>query len=133
MKSFARFIRSLVSSRLGLILLAMHFIIVTFEFARKIPEYNDTSWTEFQKMGWDYSLIAARGFHWHYESVMLKIITVLDLPAILVGSLVSDVFFTGLYSKLTADTASWIDAGILLFFTSRIQQRSATGCELKNT
>jgi|SRR5687768_12345205 len=113
MKAVITFLRHVASSKVGQFLVVVHLLFIVYEFAQKPgATYADTpcavEWSSA-------SFIAGRNYHWHYESTPLKIVSLLDFPALLVGGLVS-----GLFSPLNlcAFTASWIDASLALTFAS---------------
>ena len=96
----------------------VHLCLGIFDFARKPVEGGagggcmpQAAWH------WDYVLIAGRPFHWHYESVPLKIVSVLDLPAIFVSTWLYAPI-DKLYPQLCVETVSWIYAGLLLVCAS---------------
>jgi integral membrane sensor domain MASE1 len=98
---------------LGQFLVVAHLLFIVYEFAQKpAATYADTPCV----VGWSSaSLIAGRNYHWAYESTPLKIVSLLDLPALFVGGLASRLFSP---LNLCALTASWVEAILALTFAS---------------
>ena len=109
--------KTICGSRLGWLLVAVHFYLVFLAFCPKSAQTGQETWVEFQKEYTDYILIAGRGVHIGIESDFFLTLTSLDAPTLVVGLLVTGLL-TPFYSNLSAVTASWIDAVVLLFFTS---------------
>ena len=113
MKALLRGLRRVASSRFGQFLLAAHLVIIVYEFAQKpASTYSDTPCViEPSSM----AFIAGRGYHWHYESALLKVVSMLDFYAFALGELV-----THLTSPLNlcAFTVSWVEGILILTFAS---------------
>ena len=113
MKALLRFLRRVASSRLGHTLVVAHLVILVSEFAHKpAATYSETPCVPEPSSA---VLIAGRYFHWHYESALLKTVSVLDMPAILLGSLASKLLAP---LRLCDFTASWVDGLLVLAFAS---------------
>jgi phosphate starvation-inducible membrane PsiE len=110
LKSILRFIKRAATNRLGQLLIIIHLILVVYDFARKRPL---SVGCDFKEGEWDFSVIADRIVHFHYESVILKIIFVLDLPALFLSVVFTPLRYF-LYPHICAYSQSWIEAGILL-------------------
>jgi hypothetical protein len=105
--------RRVVSSRLGQFLFVAHLVIIVYEFAQKPgASYGDTPcFLEPSSQ----AFIAGRPYHWTYESDLLKWVTILDLPALLLGELTSNLL---LPLGLCAFSLSWVAAILILTFAS---------------
>jgi hypothetical protein len=116
-KAIQDFVRRVVASRTGLLLAFVHFCLVVYGFAQKQPVElgGDGPFDITRAAG--VSVIAGRAFHWHYESTLLKIIFLLDLPGALLALLMS-LPFALVFSGASTAVQSWIGAVILLIGTS---------------
>ena len=113
MKAVLTFLRRVASSRVGKFLVISHLIFIVYEFAQKpAATYAETPCVVEPGSA---SFIAGRDYHWHYESTSLKIVHVLDLPALVVGGLALELLSP---VKFCAFTASWVYAIFFLTFTS---------------
>ena len=111
MRAPLQLFRRVVSSRVGQFLLVAHLVIVVYEFAQKpVASYSDCVLEPSSA-----AFIAGRDYHWHYESVLLKWISILDLPALVLGGLFSTLL---LPLNLCAFTLSWVGAVLILSFAS---------------
>ena len=85
-----RFLRRVLSSRVGLAITAAHLCLVLFDFSGKSVQdfdpQNCTSVSEWDVTGY---LIAGRFFHFSYESVLHKLTMHADLPALVLASLLT--------------------------------------------
>ena len=117
-ESMWRFLKRVLSSRLGQILAVLHLCLLLFDLSRKyVLDFNPndcTSVSEWHVTGY---LIAGRFFHFSHESVLHMLTTLFDLPAIIASSLFTAPLYY-FYPSICAYTASWIDAFILLAFAS---------------
>lgn len=105
--------RRVVSSRVGHFLLVAHLVIIVYEFAQKpVAYYTDTPCFLEPSSA---AFIAGRGYHWHYESALLQWISFLDFPALVLGTLSSNLLSP---LSLCAFTRSWVDAILILTFAS---------------
>jgi hypothetical protein len=94
-------------------LLVAHIVIVVYEFAQKpAAAYSDTPCVVLPSSA---AFIAGRHYHWTYESDLLKVISVLDFPALLLGGIVSKMLSP---LNLCAFTRSWVVAMLALTFAS---------------
>ena len=120
LKAILRFAKNVLTSRLGLILCLVHFLFFAYAILEKqpAPRGEDMSWAEFQQLGSSSSLFAGRNLHWHYESALLQVLLVLDLPAMFAVSIFSEVFLPQSFAQLSVWTVSWIGAGLMVFFSS---------------
>jgi hypothetical protein len=113
MKALLQFLRRVASSRLGQFLFVAHLVIIVYEFAQKsAAAYADTPCVVEPSSA---VFVAGRAYHWHYESTLLKIVTLLDFPALILGALVSKLLSP---LKLCAFTSSWVEAFLVLMFAS---------------
>jgi uncharacterized protein YceK len=113
-KTFLLFCKRIFISRLGLLLAITHLIIVIYEFAQNNPLSDmPCEGEKFSGAGW--SLIAGRSFHWENESLLLQLVTLLDLPAIFIADTVL-ILFSSL--NLCRYTKSWVEAILILVFAS---------------
>ncbi len=116
MKSILCFLRRIINSRLGQILFVIHLSLIIYSFAQKravsseIPCVVEPS---------DQVLIAARPFHYYYESNLLKTLVTLDTPGMYLSIVISlPLVPFGYLFRLCAYTESWIAAIVLLVGTS---------------
>ena len=113
MKAVLTFLRRVASSRIGQFLVIAHLLFIVYEFAQKESvTYADTPCVVEPSSK---SLIAGRDFHWAYESTALKIVTVLDLPGLVVGGLAFRLLSP---VKFCDFTVSWVGAIFALTFIS---------------
>lgn len=113
MKALFRFLRRLASSRLGQFLLVVHLIIIVYEFAQKpAATYSDTPCVVEPSSA---AFIAGRNYHWTYESALLKLVSLLDLPALVLGDLAAMLVSP---LRLCALTISWVEGVLVLTFAS---------------
>ncbi|MGH9754715.1 MAG: hypothetical protein ACREA2_18210 [Blastocatellia bacterium] len=116
------FARRVAGSRIGLLLAFVHFCLVVYGFAQKEPVElgGDGPFDITRAAG--VSIIAGRAFHWHYESTLLKVISLIDLPGTLPAFLMSLpltlIFYVAGIQVQSIQVQSWIGAVILLFGTS---------------
>jgi hypothetical protein len=111
------FVRRVAASRAGLLLAFVHFCLVVYGFAQKEPvELGGDGPFDISRVA-GVSIIAGRAFHWHYESTLLKVICVLDLPGILL-SLPIGLPFPFIFKEASVQVQSWIGAVIMLIGTS---------------
>ncbi len=77
-----------VSSRVGHLLLILHLSLVVWIFGQEtpVPRAQNNAHREHYSSS---QLLAGRGFHWHYESAELKLLSLVDLPGILLGVLIA--------------------------------------------
>jgi hypothetical protein len=110
--------RRIATSRLGQLLFVAHLCLVLYLFSQKpVAEHDPNNCIPQSQWGWDYVLIAGRPFHWHYESALMKVISVLDLPAGFISSILyAPVSY--LNPNICVHTASWIEAVLLLLCAS---------------
>jgi hypothetical protein len=94
------------------------FIYVIIDKLKQPATGSDVSWEEFNQEGPAHSLIAGRIFHWAYESVLMRVITLIDTPALFLADLTTAVLPSQLYSQASAYTASWILVGMWLIYSS---------------
>jgi hypothetical protein len=113
MKAVLRFMRHVASSRVGLFFVVAHMLFIVYEFAQKPgATYADTPCA----VEWSSkSFIAGRDYHWAYESTPLKVVSLLDLPALLLGGLTSELLSP---LELCSFTRSWVNAILYLVFAS---------------
>jgi hypothetical protein len=116
-KAIQDFVRRVASSRTGLLLAFVHFCLVVYGFAQKQPVElgGDGPFDITRAAG--VSIIAGRAFHLTYESTLLKVIFLLDLPGALLAFLMSLPFALVFYGA-SIQVQSWITAVILLIATS---------------
>lgn len=111
MRALLQLFQRVVSPRVGQFLLVAHLVIVVYEFAQKpVANYSDCVVEPSSA-----AFIAGRDYHWHYESTLLKWISILDFPALILGGL-SSALLSPL--SLCAFTLSWVDAILILTFAS---------------
>jgi hypothetical protein len=116
-KAILHFLKRLTTSRLGWFLSVLHLCLVVFDFAQKrIVEVG--CYDEWNVAGAD--LIAGRMFHLYYETALLKVIVLLDMPGILLSVGISLLLtpLSFLFPKPCLYTQSWISAIVLLTGTS---------------
>jgi hypothetical protein len=117
-KRLLNLINSIATNRIGLILLVAHLALFAYAIIEKLhnpAQGKDLSWEEFNKEAQSSTLIAGRLFHWAYESVVLQILMVIDMPVLLIAALTAMVFPRGICSSLSAYTVSWIAVWVWLF------------------
>ena len=113
MKAAVIFVRRVAASRLGQFLVVAHLLFIVYDFAQKpAATYSDTPCVVEPSSA---AFIAGRNYHWHYESNLLKIVSLLDFPALVLVGLASTVLFP---LKLCAFTTSWVEAILALTFAS---------------
>ena len=121
MKAFLKFLRRVASSRVGHVLLVIHLFLVVFDFAQKSPvsrAENNRAYEAGEIMS-SSTLLAGRGFHYHYESPLLKLLILVDLPGLLLSLIFSLVLIPiNYFAPLGAYDESWVAAGIFLLGTS---------------
>jgi hypothetical protein len=117
LKSFSQLAKKIIRSRLGWTFLALHLFLAFLVFGEKRSTTDQATYAEFQQSGQDYVLIAGRGVHIGVESELMKLLFIIDLPALLIGFFLI-VGLSLFYSNMPVIITSWIDAGILLFLTS---------------
>ncbi len=115
------FAKKVMCSRIGQILLVAHLILVVFDFSYKKPltRAENNSVREASEIS-SATLIAGRGFHYHYESDLLKFLVFIDTPGIII-SFVIGLLLTPLgliLPPLGYYDESWVAAFILLCGTS---------------
>jgi hypothetical protein len=111
------FVRRVAGNRTGLLLAFVHFCLVVYGFAQKEPVElgGDGPFDITRHAG--VSIIAGRAFHWYYESTLLKVIFLFDLPGRLLALLMNLPFALVFYGA-SIQVQSWITAVILLIGTS---------------
>lgn len=112
--------RQVLKSPIAWTLVLVHLCLLIYCFSQKEPIPTDTSRDSFLANSTT-SIIAGRGFHLAYESLLLKTIVTLDLPGLIAIGLISVpiiVLATKLFPQPSFYTESWIGAAILLFVTS---------------
>ena len=116
-KDIQAFVRWVAGSRIGLLLAFVHFCLVVYGFAQKEPVElgGDGPFDITRHAG--VTIIAGRAFHWFYESTLLKVIFLFDLPGVLLALLMSLPFALIFYGA-SIQVQSWIKAVILLIGTS---------------
>jgi hypothetical protein len=116
-KAIQDFVRRVAGSRIGLLLAFIHFCLVVYGFAQKQPVElgGDGPFDITRAAG--VSIIAGRTFHLHYESTLLKVVFLLDLPGALLAFLMSLPFALIFYGA-SIQVQSWVTAVILLIGTS---------------
>jgi hypothetical protein len=84
-KVIKAFVRRVSASRAGLLLAFVHLCLVVYGFAQKeaVELGGDGPFDITRHAG--VSIIAGRAFHWHYESTLLKVVCLLDLPGLLLS------------------------------------------------
>lgn len=114
--SLLHFIKRVVRSRLGQILFVVHLCLVVYDFAPKPAASGDMPCVVEPS---SQALIAARPFHYHYESDLMKTLIVLDLPGLVLGYVI-DLLLTPLNYLIRpcAYARSWMAAGVCLVGTS---------------
>lgn len=113
-----QFINRVAASRLGQALFVTHLSLLLFDSVNK-PLLQRGAGDCLPQVAWDTDgiLIAGRFFHWTLESTLMKTIALLDLPALLISSLLYAPVSL-LYPSLCVEPASWIYAAVLLMCTS---------------
>jgi len=90
-RAVARFGRSVVSSQLGWLIAVVHAALLILAIVNMSPPnrgFADSLDRLYASGGWcDATVLAGRPFHFHYESLLLKIMFLVDLPALLAVSL----------------------------------------------
>ena len=113
-----RFLRRVISGRVGLALAVVHLCLVLFDFSGKSVQdfdpHNCTSVSEWDVTGY---LLAGRFFHFSYESGLHKLTMLADLPALALTSIITAPVYY-LFPRTCAYTASWVNALALLAFAS---------------
>lgn len=106
-------IKRVAASRLGQILFVAHLVFVVYEFAQKpAASYSGTPCVRELSSA---AFIAGRNYHWNYESPLLKIISLLDFPAVVIGTFVSNLLSP---LELCDFTISWVEAVVALTVAS---------------
>lgn len=113
------FIRQVMSSRIGRILLIVHLIVVVITFSQKPPVSREdvNAVTKEALSQYTSTLVAGRDLHYHYESPVIKFLTFLDIPGICVG-LIIGLFLIPIDLALPPYESSWLLATALLCGTS---------------
>jgi len=116
-KAIQDFVRRVAVSRIGLLLVLVHFCLVVYGFAQKQPVElgGDGPFDITRAAG--VIIISGRAFHWYYESTLLKVIFLLDQPGVLLALLMS-LPSTLIYNMAGIQVQSWILAVTLLIGTS---------------
>jgi len=116
-KAIQDFVRRVAANRIGLLLAFVHFCLAVYGFAQKEPVElgGDGPFDITRHAG--VAIIAGRAFHWFYESTLLKVIFLFDLPGVLLALLMSLPFALIFYGA-SIQVQSWITAVILLIGTS---------------
>lgn len=106
-----RFLKRVALSRVGQLLLVVHLCLVVYGFAQK-PALGPGSIPCVEQPS-SAILLAGRSYHFHYESDLIKAVTVLDLPALTVGSFLGVFAFTssGLRCRLLDSRSRHTDNG----------------------
>jgi hypothetical protein len=120
-KVISRFIKRAASDRVGHTLLIAHLCLFIYVFAQKSP-VSRTEHNRVIEAGETLSstiLFAGRGFHFHYESPLLKFLLMIDSPALLI-EMALGIFLIPLryFVRLGAYDESWVAAGMFLIATS---------------
>lgn len=114
MKTFLLFSKRILTSRLGLSLVVLHLVIVIYDFGQKNSYAGmPCEGEKFGGAGW--SLIAGRSFHLNNESLIIQLVTLLDLPSIFIGEAILNMFSSLNWCRYTV---SWVEAIIILVFAS---------------
>jgi hypothetical protein len=116
-----QFIKSFTTNPVGLTLFFSHILLFIYVIIDKLQQPatgRDVSWEELYQEGSAHSLIAGRIFHWAYESALMQVITLIDMPSLILADLTTAVFPSQLYSQSSAYTASWILVGMWLIYSS---------------
>src|SRR3989442_230921 len=85
MNSVLGVVRKVINNRLGQLLLIVHLLVVIWLFSQKPAVSPDWISTPGVANSYSYTLIAGRVFHYHYESVFMKLVLVLDAPGLCLG------------------------------------------------
>lgn len=122
MKTVLYYLKLITSCRVGQILLILHLSLVIFAFIQKPPVRRAESNVVRQAGEFESSsvLLAGRGFHWHYESSLLKFLAFVDIPGLLLSLLIGLILVPIFYflPPIGAYDESWFTAGLLLLGTS---------------
>ena len=117
LKVIQDFVRQVAASRVGLLLVLVHFCLVVYGFVQKQPvELGGDGLFDITRHA-GVSIIAGRAFHWYYESTLLKVIFLFDLPGELLAFLMS-LPFARVFYWASIQVQSWMTAVILLIGTS---------------
>lgn len=99
----------------------LNFFLFTYNIMAKRQisfEEGDILWVDFCKMGWDYTFYAGSGFHFYYESTLMKFHILINLPSEWLCTLFWDIFVDKYISNCSVYTVSWITAISFLLFSS---------------
>ena len=106
------FLKPFLSSKVGWAAVLLHLIAVVYSFWGLVSMSAECG--PFSKgAGWVY--IAGTGLHWTYESVLMKILLILDLPALGLAEFIGNLF--GMESWCFIPR-TWTLAILGLFFAS---------------
>jgi len=121
-----RFLKRVALSRVGQLLLVVHLCLVVYGFAQK-PVLGPGSIPCVEQPS-SAILLAGRSYHFHYESDLIKAVTILDLPALTVGSFPGALLS---YLPVCAYADSWIRGVVILTMASI--QWLLVGCFLQKS
>jgi hypothetical protein len=118
-RRFVIFARTCAFSQLGWILAGFHAVWFYLGIQSMGPPSRSAGDFLDSLQGADWTLLAGRPFHYHYQSWLLKSLIWADLPSILAGSL-CDLVLSPLHFVRHVGTyeASYIGAGILFGFAT---------------
>ncbi len=112
-KTFLLLCKRILTNRIGLFLVVIHLVIVIYDFAKKNSHFGIPCEGEALGAGW--SLIAGRSFHWFNESLLIQLLTLLDILAIFIAGAVTSLFSSLNWCRYTV---SWVEAVFILIFAS---------------
>src|SRR5687767_7424800 len=111
-KAVLDFCKRVITSRFGQFLAVAHLVIVIYIFAQMTSHSDVPCRAESFSPGW--STIAGRSFHWTYEP-LLTVVYLLDLPATIIGGILTTLFLPLSWCDYTM---SWVSAILMLIFAS---------------
>lgn len=118
--SLLAWIRRVLRSPFGWLLVSIHFGLLVYDFALQDPIPNGANFVIFFP-GAGANVIAGRVIHWYYESALLKMILLIDLPGIFVTVFLwfpIEFIYQQFFPHFSLYIESWTIAIILLTGTS---------------
>lgn len=105
-------LRRIMRSRLGLVLAGVHLCLVLVAFWMKGENKHEIEL-------FPITLIAGRSIHWGYETLLLRLLILLDIPALILSQPIGWLLLPGrLLPGMSSLAWSWIGPAILLCATS---------------
>lgn len=116
LKASLCFVKRILTSRVAQFFFVAHLVLVVYACADKTPR-NRAESNEVSTGASSMVLIAGRGFHYHYESPLVKTLWTIDLPGALLAEIIAYLplaAISELMPPLGAYDESWLAALIFL-------------------